>query len=154
MTSITNGAIALLFDEIILTDLQKTPTESAIPAKQEPIRQEVNKVDKTIMLFPENFEVTGNKEHYLFYKNILKAIRLSEDKSEKINENNFSESMLTPGTFCICWGTQFGNDEPPYECISTKSGGTFLYADPMQYISIDKNMKSKLWIQLKSVYNV
>lgn len=154
MTSITDGAIAQLFETITLTDYVAEEKKSPAPPRKETTTESSQKIQKTIMLFPDDFELTANKDVYTFYKNILKAIQLPESAAEKLQEGQFNESLLKPGTFMICWGTKFGSDEAKYDMISTKSGGKFLYTDHLNHVSVDKIMKTKLWQQIKPIYNV
>lgn len=154
MTSITDGALTLLFETVTLTDyVVEAPKNTQSQPKEAP-KNVHQKIAKTIMLFPDDFEITEHREIYTFYKNILKAIQLPEASAERMNESAFSEKLMAPGTFVICWGTNFGSDENKYQIIDTKSGGKFMYTDAVNHVSVDKNMKTNLWQKLKPLYNV
>ncbi len=154
MSNISDEALALFFEDITLFDInaKKEATSPIKRIKKEKVTDLSFK--NTFMVFPAIDEVAKNKNYQLFYSNILKAIRLDPSKVTMVNSSEVDINTLNENDLIICWGTPSAENTPEYVATRLSNNVLQLMIDPIEQLSTDTALKSKLWLQLKMLYNV
>jgi DNA polymerase III psi subunit len=154
MSNISDEALALFFEDIVLFDInaKNTPVLTEKRVKKEKITD--FSFNNTHMVFPENSDLSKNKNLQLFYTNILKAIRLDESKISFDLANNINLEQLNDLDLLICWGTTLEQTTALYSPVRLGNQSIQLLVDPIEKIAEDTALKSKLWQQLKMLYKV
>ena len=154
MSNISDEALALFFEDIVLFDINAKNQPAPTPQRVKKEKIADLSFSNTFMVFPEGTDFSKNKNLQLFYNNILKAIRLDESKVNFVLVNTLEINQLNEKDLLICWGAALDSNTTQYVPTRLPNESLQLWIDPIDNIANDTALKTKLWQQLKLLYKV
>jgi DNA polymerase III psi subunit len=154
MSNISDEALALFFEDIVIFDVNAKNTATPVVKRVKKEKIADLSFTTTYMVFPENTDLSKNKNLQLFYSNILKAIRLDESKVTFARASDVDFEKLNETDLLICWGTTLEQTTAEYAPTRLSNDCLQLLVDPIEKLAEDTALKSKLWQQLKLLFKV